>query len=34
VPTASRDPRLAQALAGFIATASRPLLAAKGLELP
>jgi molybdate transport system substrate-binding protein len=34
VPTAARDPRSAQVLARFIATASRPLLAAKGLEPP
>jgi len=34
VPTAASDPRSAQALARYIATASRPLLAAKGLEPP
>ena len=34
VPAAARDPRVAQALAQLIASASRPLLAAKGLELP
>ena len=34
VPAAAQDPRSAQALARFIAAASRPLLAAKGLEAP
>ena len=34
VPAAARDPHSAQALARFIATASRPLLVAKGLEPP
>ena len=34
VPAAAEDPRAAQALVEFLATASRPLLAAKGLEPP
>jgi molybdate transport system substrate-binding protein len=34
VPAAADDPRAAQALVEFLATASRPLLAAKGLEPP
>jgi molybdate transport system substrate-binding protein len=34
VPAVARDPRAAQALTQLIASASRPLLAAKGLEPP